>query len=172
MPAPPTGVCEAVLNAEMEAEDVAEKVEGVVDDAWVEEPNAMAEAELAQALDPDTEPEPDLDADLEAHLAEELVGSEMEKCTHLCKGHPLVYGTNKKRQDLGKGGAKGTKAGVNVVGDNILAVEAKAKDQLMSLWKGFTWFAIFKELCHSSPLLLSSASFLIIHSPIVISHLA
>ncbi len=57
MPAPPTCARKAVLNAEVEAVDAAEVMEGVVDDAWVEEPDAEAEA--------------DLDADLEARLANE-----------------------------------------------------------------------------------------------------
>ncbi|PBK92301.1 hypothetical protein ARMGADRAFT_1081079 [Armillaria gallica] len=43
MPAPPTCAREAMLNAEVEAVDAAEEVEGVVDDAWVKEPDAEAE---------------------------------------------------------------------------------------------------------------------------------
>ncbi len=46
---------EAALNAEVEAVDAAEVVEGVVDDGRV--------------VDPDTEAEADPDADLEARLA-------------------------------------------------------------------------------------------------------
>ncbi len=57
MPAPPTYAGEAVLNAEVDAVDAAEVMEGVVDDARVEEPDAEAE--------------PDPDADLEARLANE-----------------------------------------------------------------------------------------------------
>ncbi len=57
MPAPPTCTREVVLKAEEEAVDAAEEVEGVVDDARVEEPDA--------------EVEPDPDTDLEAHLGSE-----------------------------------------------------------------------------------------------------
>ncbi len=53
----------------MEVVETAEVVEGVVDNTWVEEPNAKAEAELAQVVDMDTDAEPDADMDLEARLA-------------------------------------------------------------------------------------------------------
>ncbi len=69
--APLTCTREAPLNAEVEVVDAAEEVEGVVDDARVEDPDAEAEAELARVLDPDTEAEPDPDADLEARLTNE-----------------------------------------------------------------------------------------------------
>ncbi len=69
MPAPPICAREAALNAEVEAVDAAEEVEGVVDDARMEEPDAEAEAELARMVDADTEAEPDPDTDLEARLA-------------------------------------------------------------------------------------------------------
>ncbi len=49
--------------------DAAEVVEGVVDDARVEEPDA--EAELIRVADPDTEAEADPDTDLEARLGSE-----------------------------------------------------------------------------------------------------
>ena len=71
MPAPPTYAGEAVLNAEVVEVHAAEVMEGVVDDARVEEPDAEAEAELARVVDPVTEAEPDPDADLEARLAKE-----------------------------------------------------------------------------------------------------
>ncbi len=57
MPAPPTCAHEAVLEAEEGAVDAAEEVDGVVDGAQVEEPDA--------------EVEPDPDTDLEAHLGSE-----------------------------------------------------------------------------------------------------
>ncbi|PBK92274.1 hypothetical protein ARMGADRAFT_1105081 [Armillaria gallica] len=71
IPAPLTCTREAPLNAEVEAVDAAEEVEGVVDDTWVEDPDAEAEAELAQVLDPYTEAEPDPDVDLETRLTNE-----------------------------------------------------------------------------------------------------
>ncbi len=69
MLAPPTCAREAALKAEVEAVDAAEEVEGVVDDARVEEPVTEAETELARVEDPGTEAEPDPDTDLEARLA-------------------------------------------------------------------------------------------------------
>ncbi len=55
---------------------------------------------------------------------------------------------NALSRDLGKGGAEGIEAGVNFVGDNVLAVEAK--DWLMSSRKGFTWFATWERKFRNS----------------------
>ncbi len=71
IPVPLTCTHEAPLNAEVEVVDAAEEVEGVVDDARVEDPDTEAEAELTRVLDPDTEAEPDPDADLETRLTNE-----------------------------------------------------------------------------------------------------
>ncbi|PBK92278.1 hypothetical protein ARMGADRAFT_1081054 [Armillaria gallica] len=149
MPAPPTCTREATLNAEVEAVDAAEEVEGVVDDAWVKEPDAEAELSARTGGGPGygdrarSRERTCLSIDIvdigDIHEFDGIPMSArvVRECMKQTRKDSELR--NALSRDLGKGGAEGTEARVNFVDDNILAVEAK--DWLMSSRKGFTWFA-------------------------------